>query len=182
MALFAPDAAGLRLVERARGAVARSAPPAAPGGAGLAPLLLYLYLPWAEARGLPPGTWHPGTAREWYDYLFDTGRTGLVYVDPTDLGEMLLFYARTLRRDFTWVGVLLGVGGLAWQLWQQPPVAVFLSWQCVAQAFLAANHHVPRHWVYFHPFLCHLQPCGWGRRWLRSGRRWPQGRTGRGRL
>jgi hypothetical protein len=117
----------------------------------LAPLLLYLYLPWAESRGLPPGTWHPRTARQWYDYLFDTGRTGLVYVDPADLGEMLLFYARTLQRDFTWVGVALGVGGGVWTFRRRPPEAAFLALNYVLQAFLAANHHVPRHWVYFIP-------------------------------
>jgi len=117
----------------------------------LAPSLLYLYLPWAESRGLPPGTWHPRTGREWYDYLFDTGRTGLVYVDPVDLGEMLLFYARTLQRDFTWVGVLVGIGGLIRQFRRRWPDAVFLLVNYVSQAFLAANHHVPRHWVYFIP-------------------------------
>ena len=117
----------------------------------LLPLSLYFYLAWAEGRGLPPGTWRPQTARQWYDYLFDTGRTGLVYVDPADLGEMLLFYARTLLRDFTWPGVLLGVGGLACQVRRRPADALFLLVNYVLQAFLAANHHVPRHWVYFIP-------------------------------
>jgi len=117
----------------------------------LAPLLLYLYLPWAEARGLPPGTWHPRTAREWYDYLFDTGRTGLVYVDPADLGEMLAFYARTLVRDFTWLGVALGVGGAVAMFWLRWLDAGLLLVNFILQAFLAANHHVPRHWVYFIP-------------------------------
>jgi hypothetical protein len=126
------------------------------GALVLAPLLLYLYVPWGEARGLPPGTWHPRTAREWYDYLLDTGRTGLVYVDPNDLGEMLLFYARTLQRDFTWAGVALGVGGLIRMLHpamfrRRWPDALFTLVNYVLQAFLAANHHVPRHWVYFIP-------------------------------
>jgi hypothetical protein len=132
------------------------------------PLFLYLYLPWAESRNLPPGTWHPRTARQWFDYLFDTGRTGLVYVDPADLGEMLSFYVRTLRSDFTWVGMLLGMGGLVWQFLapqqflapggggpsafaRRWPDGVFLLVNYVLQAFLAANHHVPRHWVYFIP-------------------------------
>jgi hypothetical protein len=117
----------------------------------LAPTVLYLYLPWAQARNLPPGTWHPHTMRQWYDYLFDTGRTGMVYVDPNDLGEMLLFYARTLLRDFTWVGVVLGLGGIAVQFRKRPADAVMLLFNYVLQAFLAANHHVPRHWVYFIP-------------------------------
>ena len=121
------------------------------GALVLAPLLLYLYLPWGQARGLPPGTWHPRTAREWYDYLFDTGRTGLVYVDPNDLGEMLLFYLRTLLRDFTWVGVALGVGGFVAMFRRRWLDAAFLLFNYLVQAFLAANHHVPRHWVYFIP-------------------------------
>ena len=116
-----------------------------------APLSLYLYLPWASARGLPPGTWRPATLRAWYDYLFDTGRTGMVYGDPGDLGHMLVFYARTLQRDFTWAGVLLGIGGLAWQFRRRAADAAFLLANFVLQAFLAANHHVPRHWVYFIP-------------------------------
>jgi hypothetical protein len=117
----------------------------------MAPLLLYLYLPWASARGLPPGTWHPRTVRAWYEYLFDTGRTGMVYVDPSDLGEMLAFYGRTLQRDFTWAGVLLGIGGLVWQFRRRSADAAFLLGGFLLQAFLAANHHVPRHWVYFIP-------------------------------
>lgn len=117
----------------------------------LIPLSLYFYLPWAESRNLPPGTWRPRTLSQWYAYLFDTGRTGLVYVDFKDLGQMLLFYAHTLQRDFTWVGVLLGVGGLAWQFHRRPADAVFLTFNYVVQAFLAANHHVPRQWVYFIP-------------------------------
>jgi hypothetical protein len=115
------------------------------------PLASYLYLPWAEARGLPPGTWHPRTVREWYDYLFDTGRTGLVYVDSNDLGQMLLFYGRTLWRDWGWLGVLLGIGGLMAQFRRRWADAAFLLLNYLLQAFLAANHHVPRHWVYFIP-------------------------------
>jgi hypothetical protein len=147
------------------------------GALVLAPLLLYFYLPWGESRNLPPGTWHPRTAREWYDYLFDTGRTGLVYVDPDDLGEMLLFYARTLRRDFTWVGVLLGIGGVAWQFRRRPADALFLLVNYVAQAFLAANHHVPRHWVYFIPsFLIYALWVGEALSaiWLFAEQRWSQ--------
>jgi hypothetical protein len=116
-----------------------------------APLLLYFYLPWASARGLPPGTWRPDTARAWYDYLFDTGFTGMVYVDLGEVGQRLAFCARTLGRDFTWVGVGLGIGGLAWQFRRRAADAAFLLANFLLQAFLAANHHVPRHWVYFIP-------------------------------
>ncbi len=43
-----------------------------------APLLFYLYLPWAESRNLPPGTWHPRTVVDWYHYIMDTGE--IVYL------------------------------------------------------------------------------------------------------
>jgi hypothetical protein len=117
----------------------------------LAPLLFYLYLPWAESRNLPPGTWHPRTLSDWYHYIMDTGQIGYLYIDPADLGERLLFYARTLRRDFTWVGVLLGVGGLVWQFRRRPADALFLLANFSLQAFLAANHHLPRQWTFFIP-------------------------------
>lgn len=117
----------------------------------LAPLLLYLYLPWAEARGLPPGTWRPRSLSAWRDYLLDTGFTGQVYLRLDELGQTLLFYARTLLADFTWPGLLLGVGGLAWLIRRRPADALFLGSNFLLQAVLAANHHVPRQWVYFIP-------------------------------
>jgi hypothetical protein len=117
----------------------------------LIPLLFYLYLPWAESRNLPPGTWHPRTLEDWYHYIMDTGQIGYLYVDPTDVGERLLFYARTLQRDFAWLGVLLGLGGLFWQLLRRPSDASFLLANFVLQAFLAANHHLPRQWTFFIP-------------------------------
>ena len=116
-----------------------------------APLLFYLYLPWAESRNLPPGTWHPSTLSDWYHYIMDTGQIGYLYVDPTDLIERLLFYGSTLVRDFTWFGVLLGIGGLTRQFLRRPADAVFLLVNFVLHAFLAANHHLPRQWTFFIP-------------------------------
>jgi hypothetical protein len=118
---------------------------------GAVPLLLYLYLPWAETRGLPPGTWRPASVSDWLHYLLDSGRTHLVYIDPTILPEALLFFLRTLQRDVTWIGVLLGSGGLVLMLRRRPAQATFLLAVFAVQGFLAANHHVPRHWVYFIP-------------------------------
>jgi hypothetical protein len=118
---------------------------------GLAPLTLYLYLPWAEARGLPPGTWRPRGAGEWYDYFADTGFTGLVYVGPQDLVEQLRAYAGTLLRDYGVVGVVFGLAGLAVQFRRRWPDAAFLLANFLLQAVLAASYHVPRHWVFFIP-------------------------------
>jgi hypothetical protein len=81
----------------------------------------------------------------------DTGQIGYLYVDPADLGERLLFYARTLQRDYTWLGILLGLAGLAWQLRHRAADAVFLLVIFGLQAFLAANHHLPRQWTFFIP-------------------------------
>jgi hypothetical protein len=117
----------------------------------LAPLLLYFYLPWAESRNLPPGTWHPRTVEDWYHYIMDTGQIGYLYIDPADLGERLLFYASTLQRDFTWIGILLGLLGLAVQFRRRPADAIFLLLNFALQAFLAANHHLPRQWTFFIP-------------------------------
>ncbi len=117
----------------------------------VAPLLFYLYLPWAAARNLPPGTWHPRTLADWYNYIMDTGQIGYLYVDPADVGERLLFFARTLQRDFTWPGVLLGLGGLALQFRRRWPDAVFLLANFALHGFLAANHHLPRQWTFFIP-------------------------------
>ena len=72
----------------------------------LAPLLLYLYLPWAEARNLPPGTWHPQSLSDWLVYFRDPAYTSLVAIDPQDLGQRLAFYLQTLLRDFGWAGAL----------------------------------------------------------------------------
>jgi hypothetical protein len=116
-----------------------------------APLTIYLYLPWAESRNLPPGTWHPNTLSDWYHYIMDTGQIGDVYVDPADLVERLLIFGRTLARDFTWAGVLLGIAGLAWQLLRRPADALFLLASFCLHSFLAANHHHPRPWLYFLP-------------------------------
>ncbi|MGD8466741.1 MAG: DUF2723 domain-containing protein [Anaerolineae bacterium] len=115
------------------------------------PLLVYLYLPWAEARNLPPGTWHPRTLSDWYHYLADTGQIGYLYIDPADLGDRLLFFAQTLQRDFTWIGVVLGLGGLVMQLRRRPVGALFLLSSFVLHGFLAANHHLPRQWTFFIP-------------------------------
>jgi len=115
------------------------------------PLLFYLYLPWAESRNLPPGTWHPQTLRDWYHYIADTGQIGFLYVDPADMGQRLLFFAQTLQRDFLWIGVFLGLGGFLWQLRKRPADAIFLLVNFSLHGFLAANHHLPRQWTFFIP-------------------------------
>ncbi len=117
----------------------------------LAPLLFYLYLPWAESRNLPPGTWHPRTLRDWLDYFLDVGYIGNLYVAPAEQDDRLLYFAQTLLRDFAWFGVLLGTGGLLWQARRRPADALFLLVTFLLETVLATNYHVPRRWVFFLP-------------------------------
>lgn len=118
---------------------------------GFAPLLLYLYLPWAESRNLPPGTWHPQTLGQWVDYFLDRGYLRQTYLDQSTLTENLLFYGHTLVREFTWPVCLVCLGGLAWQLRRSPRTASFLGISFLLQVVWAANYHVPRYWVFFLP-------------------------------
>ncbi len=117
----------------------------------LAPLLLYLYLPWAESRNLPPGTWHPQTLGQWIDYFLDRGYLRQTYVDPSALSEALLVYGRTMWQDHTWPALLVGLGGFAWQFRKSRRTVFFLLLSFLLQVLLAANYHVPRHWVFFLP-------------------------------
>jgi hypothetical protein len=115
------------------------------------PLLFYLYLPWAEARDLPPGTWRMETLSDWLTYFRDRGYTSQVMVDPGDLGQQLAFYGQVLVQDFGRLGVLVGLIGLVWLLGRCRPEAVFLLAVFAAQVLLTANYRVPRHWVFFLP-------------------------------
>jgi hypothetical protein len=117
----------------------------------LAPLLLYLYLPWAVARDLPPGMWHPQTLGDWIWAMYDEGWIREIRVVPEQQDETILLYGQTMLRDFTWVGLLLGIVGLAWQFRRYWPDALFLLVIFLAQGILAANYHVPRRWVFFLP-------------------------------
>lgn len=117
----------------------------------LAPLAIYLYLPWAAARGLPPGTWQPRGLAEWYAYLADVGFSGQVTIDMGLLGDRVSFYARSLWREFGSVGLALGTIGLAAHLRRRRADSLFLLAGFALQAFLALNYNVPRHWVFFIP-------------------------------
>lgn len=136
----------------------------------LAPLLLYLYLPWAEARNLPPAMWHPRTVGDWILALYDEGWIREVRVVPLEQPVTIPFYLDVLRRDFTWAGVVLGLAGLGMMLRYRRPDALFLLTNYLLQAVLAANYHVPRHWVFFLPsFVIFALWIGEGAGWLWTG-------------
>ncbi len=117
----------------------------------LLPLLLYLYLPWAAARNLPPGAWRLQTPHDWLVYFLDPGYTSQVIIDAGDLGQRLAVYGQVLVQDFGWAGVALGWFGLGWLLWRRRPEAVLLLAIFAVQVALTANYRVPRHWVFFLP-------------------------------
>ena len=120
-------------------------------GLSLAPLALYLYVPWAEARNLPPGTWHPQTVLDWLGYFFPPRQVQHVNIETTGMVDRLAAYGQVLRQDFTWPGVLLGLVGLFWQLRRRTAEGLLLLGAFFLQAFLAANHDMHHRWWYFLP-------------------------------
>jgi hypothetical protein len=148
----------------------------------LTPLLLYLYLPWAAARNLPPGMWHPHTVAGWAADLYDEEWIREVRVVPLEQPVTIPFYLQVLRTDFTWAGAVLGIGGLIVRFRRRWPDALLLLSSYLLQAILAANYHVPRHWVFFLPsFVIFALWIGEGLGWVwerveRIGRRWERGR------
>ncbi len=75
----------------------------------LAPLLLYLYLPWALARDLPPGTWHPQTLGDWIWTMYDEGWIREIRVVPEQQDQTYCCTARHAAR--------LHLGGLLLGSW-----------------------------------------------------------------
>jgi Protein O-mannosyl-transferase TMEM260-like len=148
----------------------------------LTPLLLYLYLPWAAARNLPPGMWHPHTVGDWAADLYDEEWIREVRVVPLEQPVTIPFYLQVLRSDFTWAGAALGIAGLVVQFRRRWTDALLLLSNYLLQAILAANYHVPRHWVFFLPsFVIFSLWIGEGLGWVwerveRIGRRWGRGR------
>jgi hypothetical protein len=117
----------------------------------LSPLLLYLYVPWAERRDLPPGTWHPSSLIEWLRYFNPRGQVQHVRLGAAGMIERLSAYGSTLGHDFAPAGLLLGAAGLLWQFRRRTAEGLFLLVCFFLQAFLAANHDMHHRWLYFLP-------------------------------
>jgi len=116
----------------------------------LSPLLLYLWLPIGASRGLPPGTWHPGSLRGWISYLADQGFASRVRPDVEFISR-LVFYVKTLLAQFTPLGIGLGLLGLIRQLRTRNVLVAVLLPGFLIQAVLTSGYQVPRHWVFFLP-------------------------------
>ena len=123
---------------------------------GAVPLLLYLYVPWAGARGLPPAAWAVDTPGAFLEYLLDRGYTSQLRFDAA-LGGRLVEAAGVLLRSFGPLGVGLGLLGLGWSFRRDPRIATVLLVAWLPQAVLGASYQLeshyllPRHWVFYLP-------------------------------
>jgi hypothetical protein len=121
-----------------------------------APLALYAYIPWAGARGLPPGSWPVDTPAAFAEFLLDRGYTSQIRPDAA-LGGRLLEEGRVLLRSFGPLGAALGLGGIVASFFRDWRLALVLLLAFVPQAVLGAsyllesNYQLPRHWVFFLP-------------------------------
>ena len=122
----------------------------------LTPLLLYAYVPWAGARGLPPGSWPVDSPSAFFEFLLDRGYTSALRPDEAFRGR-LLEEAWVLVRSFGPLGALLGVVGLVALVVRNRVNGIVLVLAFAPQAILGAsyllesNYQLPRHWVFFLP-------------------------------
>ena len=76
----------------------------------VAPLALYAYVPWAGARGLPPGSWPVDTPAAFAEFLLDRGYTSQIRPDAA-FGGRLIEETWVLLRSFGPLGAALGLVG-----------------------------------------------------------------------
>ncbi len=158
LVLLAPLALGLVLL-RGRFLLRRPAVWLWTAIAALAPFLAYLYLPWAAARGLPPG--YPN-GLDWgalFRYVFVDGSSGQIGLRPDWPGIDL--YLSMLAKAFP-IGWLVWLAvGLVLNWWKRSATR---TWQILLlggfllTGYLAAvyeNYDLPRRYVYFVPsYIC----------------------------
>jgi hypothetical protein len=122
----------------------------------VAPLALYAYIPWAGARGLPPGSWPVDTSAAFVEFLLDRGYTSQIRPDAA-FGGRVLEEARVLLRSFGPMGAVLGLTGAVIAFFRDWRLGLVLPLAFVPQAILGAsyllesNYQLPRHWVFFLP-------------------------------
>jgi hypothetical protein len=126
------------------------------GVALLVPLVLYLYIPFASARGLPP---YHSQIRNWAQfvaYMRDPSFISRVRLCPQ--GENMRYYLVILLANFGLPMTVIALSGLlVWVLQnsQQRSWIAFLLSGFVLQAYLAQNYDVPRRFVFFIPsYVC----------------------------
>jgi len=117
-----------------------------------APLLLYAYLPIGGARAWSTALWKsPTTALGWLDFILD--RNFLAEIRPdVSVIERMQSYAGTLRAQFGWHGLALGLAGVTYQiLGRRDRIGGFLLAGFVLQVMLSTGYQVPRNWLFFIP-------------------------------
>jgi hypothetical protein len=126
----------------------------------LAPLMLYLYVPWAGSRGLPPGTWPVGTPADVLEFFLDRGYTSQIQIDGGTSARLLEFW-RVSVMQLGPLGLILGLIGAVWMLIRQRAIFVLVSLilapnlLAAANYLLPSNYAIPRFWVFFIPvYLC----------------------------
>src|SRR5262249_7355245 len=110
-------------------------------GCLLAPLLLYLYLPWA-AWADRPVNW--GDTRTWSNFVFHvTGRQyrGLMFtLERGELMQRARWYAGYLPEQFGVVGMVLGLAGIV-RLWRRERRWLWGTGLCYAVGVLYALNY-----------------------------------------
>ncbi len=126
----------------------------------LLPLALYLYVPWAGARGLPPGTWPVSTPGELMEFFLDRGYTSQIQFHDGSVARLVEFASVSIRQVGV-AGILLGVLGAGLLLRSQPRffllvLLIFIpSVLTAANYLLPSNYAIPRYWVFFIPaYVC----------------------------
>ncbi len=124
---------------------------------GLLPLSLYLYLPWAEARGLPPGQWNPQGFTGWIQWFMDAGFTSQVYLSPLTLTQLRDYALPAQLGELGWGLFLLGLVGVVTAFRHRRAFAALLLAAYVVWMVMTASYNIyegtPRQWVHFLPYF-----------------------------
>lgn len=120
------------------------------------PLLLYVYVPLAAARGLPPCHARITSWAHFVEFLLDVGYLEKVYLLPQ--GSDVRYYFATFLANFGPVVLLFAASGLIIRCLRQPSQrgwVVFLLTGFLLQSYLTQNYAVPRRFVFFIPaYVC----------------------------
>jgi hypothetical protein len=118
----------------------------------VAPLLLYLYLPWRGMTMSSLNGVYQNTLGGFLSYVA-AGSYGIFLTDnPLAQSHDLAFYATLLRDQFTWVGIALAAAGLVYSLrkWRE---ALLLLLYALTTILFAFGYHVPDIEVFLIPLF-----------------------------
>lgn len=113
------------------------------------PLALYIYIPIAAAKSLPPGTWSIDGLADFVAYILDIGYVKQIEVMGNV--ECIVYYLRTLLQNFIPWGIALGLIGLIVSFVRSRRYGIFLIAGFLLEGYLGLSYNVPRRWVFFLP-------------------------------